>query len=609
MSRPFRIALIIAVTPVALVLLATVVFAMDRITNGGEILGDVSVVDLELGGLTEEDALDAVATLEERLATLPVTITVDDFEFTLDPAAVAFDIDGEFIVDQAFSVGRQGGLYSEFRWWLGHFRDQVVLLAPASIDTRAFDIILSTWEAEIIGDPPFHGAVHVAGRLARPEYPRPGTGIDRAAAPALLLEGLLDPTRSPIVVPSATLRPGMSKADIDEVVDRARALLAGPVTLTDPRSGVDVVFPEQVLAEALQARLIFLDAQPLEFALSFDTHQLRDHVSPMERELEFEPVDAEIVINTGDTVSIIPSRNATKLHVGALGTAVLQASGSVTRSGKLPFIEGEEPDFTTEDAEALGIKYKVSEFTTYHKCCQSRVTNIHLMADAVDGAIVMPGEVFSLNGHVGQRTTAKGYVRAGAIINNVVECCDNPANIGGGTSQFGTTFYNAVFFGGYEDIEHTPHSLYISRYPEGREATMGWPKPDVIFLNDSDAAILIKTEYTATSITVKFFGDNGGRKVEARLSGRFNYRGASTRFEADPSVPPGEQRVLSRGKSGWAVTSTRIITYPDGTINTDQYTHQYQASPRRIAVNPCELSPDGCPPPEPLPPEPPPDGG
>ena len=95
----------------------------------------------------------------------------------------------------------------------------------------------------------------------------------------------------------------------------------------------------------------------------------------------------------------------------------------------------------------------------------------------VNGAIVMPGETFSLNEHVGQRTEEKGFRRAGAIIGPIIECCDDPANIGGGVSQFTTTLYNAVFFSGLEDVDHTPHTLYISRYPEGREATLGWPEP------------------------------------------------------------------------------------------------------------------------------------
>ena len=101
-------------------------------------------------------------------------------------------------------------------------------------------------------------------------------------------------------------------------------------------------------------------------------------------------------------------------------------------------------------------------------------------------------------------------MRAGAIIGGEVYCCDNPANVGGGTSQFATTFYNAVFFGCYEDVEHQPHSLYFSRYPYVREATLGFPAPDVKFRNDSDAPVFIDTSYTGGSITVTKRSDGFG---------------------------------------------------------------------------------------------------
>lgn len=194
---------------------------------------------------------------------------------------------------------------------------------------------------------------------------------------------------------------------------------------------------------------------------------------------------------------------------------------------------------------------KVSEFTTYHPSGQARVTNIHLIADATNGAAVLPDEVFSLNQHVGQRTEAKGYVAAGAIIGGELYCCDHPANIGGGTSQFATTLYNAVFFGGYEDVYHRPHSIWFSRYPMGREATLGWTGPDVQFRNDTNTPLTIRARHTSTSITVEFWGWNDGRRVTAGLSGN-----ATT-------------------DDGGLVRVDRTIAYADGTRKTQSWWHRY----------------------------------
>ena len=200
-------------------------------------------------------------------------------------------------------------------------------------------------------------------------------------------------------------------------------------------------------------------------------------------------------------------------------------------------------------------KLLVSEFTTYHPCCQSRVTNIHLIADAVDGAVVQPGEKFSINSHVGKRTEAKGYVPAGAIVGGEIVCCDHPANIGGGTSQFTTTLYNAVFWGGYEDIYHKPHSIWFSRYPVGIEATLGYPGPDLVFRNDTLAPVYIDTSYTSGSVTVRLYGNNEGRVVTGYTTG---------------SVTT---------KDGGTVRVTRTIAHPNGSVETQRWAHRYNPLP------------------------------
>ena len=82
---------------------------------------------------------------------------------------------------------------------------------------------------------------------------------------------------------------------------------------------------------------------------------------------------------------------------------------------------------------------------------------------------------------------------------------------GGGISQLTTTLFNAVFFGGYVDVDHSPHHYYISRYPMGREATIVYPYVDLKFRNDTKHGVLIRATYSATSVTVTFYGNTDGR--------------------------------------------------------------------------------------------------
>lgn len=149
---------------------------------------------------------------------------------------------------------------------------------------------------------------------------------------------------------------------------------------------------------------------------------------------------------------------------------------------------------------------RVARFTTYFDCCEARVTNIKLIAKAVDGYVVMPGETFSIDRVVGPRTSDKGYVPAPYLQNGEGKCCA----VGGGVSQFGTTIHNAVFWGGYQIDYHRPHSGWISRYPLGIEATLVYSSIDYRFTNDTVTPIYIETSAASTSVTVELWGYQGG---------------------------------------------------------------------------------------------------
>lgn len=132
-----------------------------------------------------------------------------------------------------------------------------------------------------------------------------------------------------------------------------------------------------------------------------------------------------------------------------------------------------------------------------------------------------------MNEALGERTIAKGYVPAPQISagNSFVD------SVGGGISRVATMLYNCAFFAGLELIEHQPHSLYIDHYPLGREATISWGGPELIFRNDWPASVLIKLDATDTSITVRFFSSRLGRRVETETSVPYGNGGGSFTVE------------------------------------------------------------------------------
>jgi vancomycin resistance protein YoaR len=554
---------------------------------------------VQLGGLDRETAAAALIDLEDRLVSGAASFRVKDSLLDLDAAAVAFRLDRSSMVETALAVGRNSSAAGEFWWWVTHWFSEVELDVAATVDGSALEKVLEVWDEQAVGQPPFDGAITLDGRTPVPEYPHGGEAIDRNLAPGLVVDQLSRVNRETIELPVVQAEPTLTVADIDRGVERAKLLLAGSVTLIDPDSDRQVEFTVDQLVDALR---IDVDGQVV---FSFDAEVVSRVLTPLRAELEKPPVDGRLEID-GFSVTLVPGVNGTVIDANQTALNLATAAASAARRGVLPIVEGAEPAVTTEQLESLDIRHLVSQFTTYHRCCENRVTNIHLIADKVDGAIVLPGDTFSLNEFVGERTVELGYSEDGTIIGGRLE-----PTVGGGVSQFATTFYNAVFWGGYEDVEHRNHSFYFTRYPLGVEATISWPLPDLKFRNNSASAILIKTEYTSESITVMFFANNDGRVVTGRqlegitsmsveeeggqaarriavtVSEAFGFNDPPPPlYEADPLLAVDQQVVVQSALQGFSVIVERT-TAIGALVTTDEWVVRYRPRQEIIKVHPC----------------------
>jgi vancomycin resistance protein YoaR len=278
-------------------------------------------------------------------------------------------------------------------------------------------------------------------------------------------------------------------------------------------------------------------------------------------------------------VRITPSRDGLLLDGERIGASLLKNLGA--RAHLARFVES-PPELTTTAAKGLGIRELVSEFTTYHPCCAPRVSNIHRAADIMDGTIVPPGRRFSLNEVLGRRTVERGFVTAPQIFNGRLEDA-----VGGGVSQIATTTYNAAFFAGVQILTHQPHQFYISRYPMGREATVSWGGPELIWRNDWPAAILVDTSYTDTSITVRFYSSKLGRRVETETGEPCCYVQPRSIVVRNPSLPPGATSVIqTAGPAGFTISYTRKVFRHGKLRRNERYTWRYDAEDAVTEVGP-----------------------
>jgi vancomycin resistance protein YoaR len=253
-------------------------------------------------------------------------------------------------------------------------------------------------------------------------------------------------------------------------------------------------------------------------------------------------VDADFDL-VGGQVVITPSQDGTGCCADDTAARIEQTLKQGAHTVTLD-LGTDPPELTTEVAQSWGIAGPVGGsrawpesrtagaapgFTTFHAAGEARVTNIHRIADLVRGAVIPPGGQFSVNEHVGRRTRENGFVEAGAIRNG-----EHVSEVGGGVSQFATTLFNAAYFAGLDIPTYQAHSEYFDRYPRGREATMGFPNPDLVIQNNTPYGVMIWTSYTPSSLTSPY--------------------------------ATGEQTGIDEGSSGncRVVTTTRTRTFVDG---------------------------------------------
>lgn len=304
-----------------------------------------------------------------------------------------------------------------------------------------------------------------------------------------------------------------------------------------------------------------LRAEPAELApkIIYDEEKLRQVVKLLEEKWEVQPQDATVKILNNEVI-IIPEKNGYSLDFEktleqarlalARGTFHIAASGRVLK-----------PEITCTDLK--GIDTLLSEYTTtFNSSAGNRTHNIALASAAIDGVLLKPGEVFSLNRQLGPRLAQAGYLKAPVIMKNrLVE------DFGGGICQVATTLYNAVLLAGLEVIERFPHSRPVNYAPPGLDATISGDYLDLKFANNTGATVYIASQLGAETYTVRIFGRNKDNNQTIRIKSENIPIKPKVVVIQDDTVPKGETKVINPGKAGYKVKVYREVVV-DGRVES-----------------------------------------
>jgi vancomycin resistance protein YoaR len=542
-------ALIIFVVAAGFVTLQLVV--RDRVGDG------VTVAGLELQGQTTAAARETLARdLVPRVSVVQLQTGADE-PLTLTLAQLGMSVDVRATARAAVARGRRR-LPFGLEVWLPGGGGEVTPVVR--VNAAAYQQGLEAVRA----------AVAVPARDARLDISagedgvtvvpsRDGTTIDAVALARAVEQSVARGTAYAGPVPMKAVPPQVSTADAESRAGVAAMYLARPVTLRY-RERTVVLSPREMAGMLSVNKRADADIYPLTFRNERAAARLHELFSWAETP----PVDAGIKVYPEGGITITPSKAGEVLDMKVL----LEDLDDTALGGGLRSVfvalKPAMPTLTSDDVETMGLAALGAQFVTYFDARNTtRAGNIALAAKLVDGSVVEAGQTFSLNAAMGPRTTNRGFDYAPVIAADGVL----RQGVGGGICQYATTLFNAVLLAGLPIVEREAHSLYISHYPIGRDATVAWGAIDFKFRNDTDKPLMIRSWVEGDHLTVAIVGKTG--REATFKTGPFYDIQRPTHGKSDPRViydadlGPGVVR-WERGIDGHSVKVERTVRDAQG---------------------------------------------
>jgi vancomycin resistance protein YoaR len=512
---------------------------LDAKSYQGKVARNVTVLGHDLSGLPTNRFEGAFDKIEQELRAAPVNVATFDGGFTASGASFGLTLDRPALRLALLEARRPSKLSSRLGQYVLSFFSSTNVAIPTktSPDTTAKSL------GELEG-PKRRNPVDPLLKVQRGEFVvlpgSDGRGIDAdtlaAQLPAVVASG-----RQPFLVAAnvVDLPSRFSNEELNRLVDQATARTDRSIVLSV--AGTEFKVPSARLRSWVLPEII---DRRLELRLDPEVTMagIRKLVGV---DLDVAAVDAQMSVGTLGELVVSQSQTGSRCCAPDSTIRIERALAVGQTEPVLLDVEVVPPKKATNALQTMGIKEIVSTFTTKHKAGEERVKNIHHIADLVRGMVLAPGETFSVNEFIGPRSAENGFFEAPTIEYGV----HTPA-FGGGISQFATTLFNASFFGGLDIREYKPHSLYIPRYPFGREATLSYPKPDLRIRNGTPFGVLIWPTYTDTSITIDLYSTKNVDSIEL------------------------DQNITLRGECKVSITR-RQRTFSNGVVKVDQFRAEY----------------------------------
>lgn len=304
------------------------------------------------------------------------------------------------------------------------------------------------------------------------------------------------------------------------------------------------------------------EKKAFKLAFTYNSKPVDELLDTIEQESNINPVNAKITIVNGN-ISITPEISEVKVQRNPLKEMII-----VQINGKLSdeIIRIKAPLHITKPettAEKLSNNYTlISSFSTsFPTSTVNRINNINLATIAINGTLLMPGETFSFNKIVGERTRERGYKEAGVIIGDRIE-----SGLGGGICQVSSTLYNTMLTANIKAYERRNHTLPLSYIPKGLDATVDWGNIDLKFKNTLNTPMYIEGYTKNKNVYFNIYSSLELTKISYKtMTNVFDTLQPTIKYIDDPNRLESETVVVKKASLGYKVKAYRK-TYENGKL-------------------------------------------
>jgi vancomycin resistance protein YoaR len=537
----------------------------------------VKVSGIDLGGQTKSDAIATVSKLVAQAQNSPITLTAGDKTWTVLPADVGTSIDAAAAVKAAMAVTRKSNVFTDIgtRWKLYFAKKDLPLVG--SVDNGKLGSFVAGIAKEL-DVPPVNAGLAIDNGRIKVIDSLAGKAVDQATLADKLQNLLVTLRSSSLEVPIAVKEPDVKAEDNQEAQQQAEMMISGPVTVTDGDKDWSIT-PEEIAAymgfraeekSGVSTLVPFMDPTKLQ--------PLLDEIAPQVLQ---KPTDASFA-HDDTRVWVVGGKNGKQLDGDATAEAI--TATTLKKAGRTVnvILKTKEPGLTTAKAKAMGIATKLASYKTTYPCPAARQINVKLATKNATNVLLAPGQEYDFDQQIGPRKTSLGWQMAKGITGpNQLEDV-----LGGGICQVSTTMFNAVAGGkaGLKITERWNHSLYISHYPKGRDATVTGGGKNLRFVNEMKHYVWITGASTGVVTTITVWGTDQGRSTEWTVGDFFNIIPMTKTTVTDPTLKFGKTSLVQAGQQGQSLKTTRVVKENGKTIHKDVWTNVWAMYPEETAV-------------------------